>query len=149
MKKPGLWVLVADATRARLFDVGFEGGKARLEQLQEMVGVNLRSRELASSPPGRSFDRHGPGRHAEEPQTDPKRYESLRFARELAEILDGERRKTAFKHLVVVAPPQFLGDLRACFDSHLSSKITAEVNKNLTSLSALQLVSHLDEVLRP
>jgi len=61
----------------------------------------------------------------------------------VAAILDAERKKNAFEQLVVVAPPQFLGDLRASMPDHLKHLIVREINKDLSALSALDLEAQL------
>ena len=48
-----------------------------------------------------------------EPGTDPARYEKIRFARDVTGKLHGEWKQNVFEPLVVIASPQFLGDLRA------------------------------------
>jgi hypothetical protein len=64
MPKPTLWVLVADAARARLFQVEQPQQVLSAALGQELIGSNLRSREIASDRPGRTFDSGGEGRHA-------------------------------------------------------------------------------------
>jgi protein required for attachment to host cells len=147
MPKPTIWVLVADASRARLF---------RAEQPQqiltpalgeELIGSNLPSREIASDRPGRSFDRGGQGRHAMEPSTDPARHAQEEFARDVVRLLDEKRKSGSFERLVVVAPPQFLGDLRAVMPQQLQAAVSAEVAKDLSKLPPHELQGHLREVL--
>lgn len=142
------WIMVADGVRARLFvnrGVG-KGIEPVLEQ--EFVGTNLPTREIGTDQPGRTFDSAGLGeRHAMEPPTDPQRYEKRMFAHEMAERLDKARKAGAFDRLVVVAPPEALGDLRAEFGKPLQDMVAAEMNKDLTKMSVQQLPNYLGEVL--
>jgi protein required for attachment to host cells len=147
MPKPIIWVLVADAARARLFQL--EQPQLTLTPAlgEELIGSNLPSREIASDRPGRTFDSGGQGRHAKEPPTDPARHAQEEFARDVARLLDDKRESRSFDRLIVVAPPQFLGDLRAVMPQQLQSAVAAEVAKDLTKLPPHELQDRLREVL--
>jgi len=118
-----------------------------LEPVRELSADLKPSREIASDRPGRTRDRAGQGRHAEEPPTDPKRYAKFSFAREIGQLLDDERRKNTFAKLHVVAPPQFLGDLRGVMSAELRALVGTEINKDLTRLSVHELTPQLQELL--
>ena len=147
MPKPTIWVLVADAARARLFQVEQPQQVLSAALGQELIGSNLRSREIASDRPGRTFDSGGEGRHAKEPPTDPARHAQAEFAREVVQLLDEKRESRSFERLIVVAPPQFLGDLRAAMPQQLQASVAAEVAKDLSKLPLHDLQDHLRQVL--
>jgi len=106
------------------------------------------SREIASDRPGRTFDSAGQGRHAKEEPTDPHRYEKKRFAHSLAERLETAVTRHEVDRLVVVLPPQLLGDLRAAMSAVLEKAVAAEVHKDLTNLPPHELERYLAEELR-
>jgi len=140
-------VLVADGARARLF-ANEGGGKGLRPALdQEFIGTRLPSRDIATDRPGRTFDSAGQGRHAMEPPTDPHRHEKQVFAREVATVLEDARKKNAFNRLVLVAPPEALGDLRSELSDELQRMVTGELNKNLTKVPVYELPAVLKEVL--
>ncbi len=147
MAKPIIWVLVADAGRARLFQVEQPQQTLKPALGQELIGSNLPSREIASDRPGRTFDSGGEGRHAKEPPTDPARHAQEEFAREVVRLLDENRESRQFQRLIVVAPPQFLGDLRAMMSRQLQEAVSAELAKDLSKLPPHELQEHLREVL--
>jgi protein required for attachment to host cells len=147
MAKPIIWVLVADAARARLFRVEQPQQTLTPALGEELIGTNLRSREIASDRPGRTFDSGGQGRHAKEPPTDPARYAQEEFARDVVRLLDDKRTSHAFERLIVVAPPQFLGDLRALMSQQLQNIVSAEIAKDLSKLPVHDLQHHLRDVL--
>ena len=147
MPKPSIWVLVADAARARLFRVEQPRQTLTPALDEELIGSNLRSREIASDRPGRTFDSGGQGRHAKEPPTDPARHAQEEFARDVVHVLDEKRTRRAFERLIVVAPPQFLGDLRALMPQQLQDMVSAEIAKDLSKLPAHELQDHLRDVL--
>jgi protein required for attachment to host cells len=140
------WILIADGSRARLFANQGRGTGLKPALDQEFIGVNRPSREIGSDQPGRAFDSAGFGRHAMEPPTDPHRYEKQRFANAIAGILDDARSKGVFDRLVVVAPPQALGDLRSQLSEGLRKVVAAELAKDLTKVPVHQLADHLREI---
>lgn len=147
MPKSIVWVLVADAARARLFQVEPPQQTLSAALGRELIGSNLPNREIASDRPGRTFDSGGEGRHAKEPPTDPARHAQAEFARDVVQLLDENRESRSFDRLIVVAPPQFLGDLRAAMSQQLRAAVSAEVAKDLSKLPLHALQDHLREVL--
>lgn len=147
MPKHITWVLVADASRARLFRREADG---RLSSAldEELIGTHLPSREIASDRPGRTFDSGGYGRHANEPPTDPARHAQGEFARDVARLLDDKRKAQAFNRIVVVAPPRFLGELRSMMSLPLQELITDEIAKDLAKSPAHELQQHITELLQ-
>jgi protein required for attachment to host cells len=149
MSKQITWVLVADASRARVFLVDPSDANLSPALDQELIGTNLPSREIASDRPGRTFDSGGQGRHAKEPATDPARYAQERFAHDIVRLLDSRRKVQAFDRMVVVAPPRFLGDLRSVMSRQLQDLVVAEVAKDLTKSPPHELQGHLAGCLQP
>lgn len=143
------WIVVADAARARVFRMEGEAGElVSAWEYEPVGGGRLQGREIASDRPGRTFNSVGTRRHAKEPPTDLERYESERFAREVTGKLDEDRRKGRFDHLVIVAAPQFLGDLRASMPAPLRACVTTEIDKNLSKLPPREIRERLGEAAR-
>ena len=146
MAKQTTWILVADATRARVFETS-PGGPLTSDLKRELSGENLSSAEIGSDRPGRTFDSGGQGRHGMEPPTDPKRHAKARFAHEVAQLLEDARKGHAFDRLIVVAPAQFLGDLRAAMPDQVARLVAEEVAKDFAMLPAHELETRLAESL--
>jgi protein required for attachment to host cells len=146
MAKQVTWVLVSDAARGRIFELSQDRDLVPAYK-RELIGETQPSRDIASDRPGRTFDRSGGGRHAKEPHTDPKRHAKAELAHEIGRVLDSERKKGAYDRLIIVAPPQFLGDLRAAMSKPVQELIVAEVNKDLSKLAPHQLKEQLGDVL--
>jgi protein required for attachment to host cells len=112
-------VLVANASRARLFQR--EQGTGVLVLMQEYEHPESRAKniDLMSDKPGRSFPSSTHTYHAgmEEP-TIPKRHEAELFARELGDELSRRHNEHTFDELVIVAAPGFLGMLRGALGTH-------------------------------
>jgi protein required for attachment to host cells len=147
LPKQTTWVLVSDAAGGRFFEVSDEQ-KLVPTYKREIASEVLASREIDSDKPGRAFDSGGQGRHSMEPPTDPKRHAKAEMAHTLCEALDGQRKKNAFDRLIVVAPPQFLGDLRDAMPKPLQELVVAEVTKDLSHLKPHQLEAQLADVLK-
>ena len=141
------WVLVADGARARLLTRTMKTEPLVPALDHEFIGSNIPSREINADRPGRSFDSAGDSRHAMEPPTDPKRKRKADFAKELAALLDAEAKRGSFDQLVVVAPPQALGDLRAEFSEAVQERLVEENNKDLGEAPVDELAARLDEAL--
>jgi len=137
------WVLVAENSRARLFEMDSPRGALReLETLAHPEG-RQKAGDIDSDRPGRAFDSRGEGRHAMVRSVDPKEQGAMDFARRIAERLEQGRTGGAFDGLVLVAPPAFLGLLRKCFAEPLRKKVVREINKDLVHLGAEAIERHV------
>ncbi len=146
MKKTRTWILVADGARAQIWlSEGWGKGLTRVG-VEEASGGTAPTRELGSDRPGRVQDSAGSGRHAMEPRVDWHRYEKSLFAKRMAGVLDKGAGEKAFDRLVLVAPPQALGDLRAALGKAARALVTAELDKDLTSLPPRKLIQRLEKI---
>jgi protein required for attachment to host cells len=137
------WIVVAESARARIFTRSGIGGK-----LQEVADLShpesrLHVRELTSDLPGRSFDSHGEGRHGMEQATDPKEQEAQAFAVEIARHVERSHGECSFDSLILVAPPKFLGRLRAELSKATRESLVGELDKNLVEADKKTLEQQL------
>lgn len=93
---------------------------------------NPSTQKQGSDQPGRAFASIGSMRSAIE-QTDFHQIEKTRFAVEAAEMLGQLAQSRDFEELIVVAPPRTLADLRKHYDKAVSSRLVAEIGKDLTN----------------
>ena len=140
------WILVADGQRARLVENKGPGKGLQPVTAEPLLHPDPPSRDLGTDRPGRVAESVGGARHAVEPRTDPHRDEKRRFARELAERLDRAAAEGAYTRLILVAPPQMLGDLRDVLTSRTRALVAAEIDKDLTKATDAELTVHLDTV---
>ena len=133
IKKVTTWVVVADGRRARV--LANDGPGRGLAEVPggTFEGPNRRDGEIASDRPGRSFDSHGQGRHAMEPDTAAGRHEHREFARSVATWLDDPKRRDRYDRLAVVAAPRTLGDLRELLPAGARAKVVCELDKDLVA----------------
>ncbi|MGB7290531.1 MAG: host attachment protein [Candidatus Macondimonas sp.] len=144
--KRKVWVVVADASRARLFRA--ETPRGPLVELEDAVhsAARLQDQELLSDRAGRAFDSQGKHRHGMEAPTDPHDQEAQRFAHELAERLHVHHNAHDFDGLVLVAPPRFLGLLRGALDEQVAKQVLASFDRDLTRIhTAAEVQSHLPD----
>ncbi len=142
MKRPVVWILVADGSRARVFA---SAGKGKIEEKNEMASAHPHSRAIMSDRPGRTFDSVGLGRHAMEPPTDAHEKAEADFLRILSKKLNTACKRKEFDRLIVVAAPRALGILRQIFPGQLASLITKEVSHDLTGFTTPALQTYLRE----
>ncbi len=137
------WIIVADGSRCRIFSG--TSASAVLNEITTLVhpGTRLHEQELTSDLPGRAFDHSGEGRHAMETTVEPKKHEIESFARQINDYLEKERTNNKFKHLVIIAAPAMLGQLRGTFNPEIMKCVGAEINKDLTQHTVEDIQKHL------
>ncbi len=146
------WILIADASQARIFASGLREAPWTLVKELDNPQGRLASHEIhPSSPPGRMQESKdlGARRSSMEPHTTPKEAAGERFAHELAELIEAARNHVQFERLVLVAPPHFLGVLRGLLSGPSAARVTAAVDKDLVAFSAAEVRERLLDVAFP
>lgn len=136
---PITWITLADRARARTFECDWPIGD-RFEEVDSLVHPEARMREseVLSDNEGRFAERAG-GQHNGEPQTDFQHRTANDFAIIIADRLDKARVSNRFGHLILIAPPLFLGVLRKTLSDPLAKLVELEVDKDYTQLSSREL----------
>ncbi|HTZ01063.1 MAG TPA: host attachment family protein [Xanthobacteraceae bacterium] len=136
------YVFVGDGRKALV--LRNEGDAQHLDLKTERVFAddNPATHEQGSDRPGRSHSSVGPGRSSVT-QTDWHDLEEHKFAREVAATLEKMVRERNVEHLIVVAPPRALADLRKAFHDDVKKKIVAELDKDLTKHPVYEIEKHL------
>jgi len=141
------WVLIAHRGGARVFENKGPGkGLILLQDIPHPEG-KLKSKDLGSDEPGRSFDSHG-ARHSFEQEVGLAAHVAEVFARQIAGILEDGRVGHRYGRLVLVAEARFLGILRAALSRETSALVTATVNKDLGHVEMQEVPKHLQDVLQ-
>jgi len=128
------WVLVADASRAQLFESD--------ETLAELTPIEahthpesrLPASELVAGDRGATRAFAGGSHSRYERHSDPHQATVDVFARELADVLNAGRIAHRFESLIVVAPPAFLGALRSHIDVESTRCVVASIAHDWTSV---------------
>ncbi|MBD9371008.1 host attachment protein [Xanthomonas sp. XNM01] len=111
-------VLVADGASARLFrNLGSETGAVKLHQ-EESLTLDPAEGEMPAVLPA---------------DVPPKEVDEASFARQLAKRLNEDALGGRYAHLVLVAEPQTLGQIRPLLHEETKARVAAELAKNFTN----------------
>jgi protein required for attachment to host cells len=141
------WILVADGSRARLFEQ--ERPRRRLRQIQAWVHpqTRLRAESLAYDDLGRASKGHA-GTVSFSPRTSLKDREHQRFAHALVQALDEGVRGGRCDALVLIASNSMLGLIRQALPTQAAKRVLWSAPVDLTRLDGRELEARIDE-LRP
>ena len=124
----------------------------QLKEVHDLVnpGRRLRSSELFSetrppnAAPGRPGPSHVPGSTKDDHRDDHIGMMDTKFAKEIVEEVDKLLRAEAYGHLIVVASPKMLGELRKANGVlRRNGLVIDEIPRDLAKLTASQLHDHL------
>jgi protein required for attachment to host cells len=140
------WVLVSDAARARLFEIA--GG----DGMTEVACFNNAERRTASSTDHdlnnrlpRTLDSGSAHRHVIEPRTTAREKSERQFASAVAAQLEEGAERQRYGHLILVAPPRFLGALRDELPEALAHRVVGEIQHDLVSAPTQDLTERVRE----
>ncbi len=126
------WVLVADGEKALFLRNDLDDTNPDLNVVRIEKQENPSDREQSANRPGRMAD-NGTGQRSALDDTDWHEIAKERFADDLADMLYKLAHKGAFSRIVLVAPPNILGELRSKLHDEVSNCVVAEVDKTLTN----------------
>ena len=111
-------LLVADAAHARIYTT--DAAIRELELLRELEHPlsGAYARDLVTDQEGMGW----------ESSRDLGKEEAARFARKIAQGLEDDFEAHRFEHLLIAAPPTFLGLLRLALDERVRRTVVAEFN---------------------
>jgi protein required for attachment to host cells len=134
------WILVANASLAKLY--ANYGPNKGLKLVKELMHPASRSKnsELVTDRPGAIQSSPGGGY---ESHRQPKEQAARAFAQELAQEFYQGRTRQAFGRAILVAPPTFMGMLKAEMDAPTDRLVSARVEKDYTKTAEPVLVERL------
>ena len=138
-----IWIVVADSTRARVFNTDAPGGS--LVELENLLHQESRNKaiDLLSDRPGRDSNSDHMGSHTMGHEKDIKEQEALNFAREISEKLEKANYQQHIRRLYLIASPQMLGLLRKQLSQEVRAVIAQEIDTNLVKEEPATIRSHL------
>lgn len=145
MKPIRTYILIANGARARI--VLAEGLNKPLAQVpgSEMELDLKADRELSADKPGRVHESATVTRHAIE-RDDLHVREKENFAKLLAQKVEERFSAGEFERLIIVAPPETMGFLRANLSEKVKGVVMGEIMKDLTKVPNPEVRKHLDEL---
>lgn len=146
-KNKTCWIVIADGARARILAHDGPGSGLHNTTNADFISDNRKTGDIISDRHGRSGGGIN-GRHAKEPKLDSHEHEKKLFAVAMAKRINDACHRGDFDSLILVAPPQTLGELRNALDKPALSKVTAELGKDLTKIAIHDLPKHIEGSLR-
>ncbi|MDP2305719.1 MAG: host attachment protein [Pseudomonadota bacterium] len=134
------WVIVGDAAGAKVYE-----SDALLEELKLVDDISF-SHGHVQRDDGEGHSNEslpGAGHSAEQAEHDPHKVKEERFARAVAEAVNVAAGSHRFERLIVVAPPRFLGDVRAALSHSTAKRLVASIHHDWTRLSRQDLSAQL------
>ncbi|HAC58905.1 host attachment protein [Parvibaculum sp.] len=144
MQPKRIWIVVTDGGMCRFL----ASEKRNADPAIAMPDLNMPNpptREQGTDKPGRTFESVGNRRSAYEPPADWHEQAKRDFAREIAGLLKEKSRNGDFDKLILVAPPEMLGNLRPLLSPETKEKLLGEVNKDYTQLTPREIKEQLSE----
>lgn len=140
------WILVADGAKARILERSGRLGPLAPVPDNDFIEAQARqpTRDIGADRPGRVQESATTARHAMTPRVDWHRFAKQQFAGSVADMLEAAALAGKYESLILVAPPQALGDLRAALGNKTRILIEAEIGKDLTNLPDHELPAHLE-----
>jgi protein required for attachment to host cells len=144
-----IWIVVADAAMARVFEGEAGGAPAEVADFVHPAS-RQRASELADDKQGHVERKPGGGYASSgySPRTDPHDKEEARFAGALADELESAATAGRCGALVILAAPHFLGALRAALGPAASRILRASEAVDLTHLPKAELLERIAPYLR-
>ncbi|MGC1407964.1 MAG: host attachment protein [Acetobacteraceae bacterium] len=115
----------------------------------DSASAHLRSRDIGSDRPGRSFESGTVARHAVAPRHDLHEMEKKKFVHLIGEQINAASGRDEFDELLLVAPPRALSELRAALDAATQVKLIGTLEKDLVKTPDHELSPHVREWVSP
>ncbi|WP_010183975.1 host attachment family protein [Sphingomonas sp. PAMC 26605] len=125
-------VLVADGRKSLFLRNEGDATHPNLVVERAVEQINPSDGEQKTDHAGRSSSSVGGGQNSMQ-EVDFHQQEKDRFAVDTADMLKRRALANDFASLIVVAPPQTLGELRKHYHSEVSARLSGELDKDLTS----------------
>ncbi|MEX5727094.1 protein required for attachment to host cells [Rhodovulum iodosum] len=146
MKPVQTLVLIANEKEVRLLaNAGVGKGLRELSHFDRMRDPSMHPRY--SDAPGRSQASPGAARHGYERTSSEREQSREAFADLALKITADEWAHGLYNRLVITAPPEMLGALRAAMSVQLSQALVADMNKDLIKVATADLPRHFEEVI--
>lgn len=129
------WIVAADSSRARIFEV--HGEKDHLREIHDFANPAGRAKtgELESDDRGRFFatPERTPGEgDTYQPRVEAVEHETDLFSKQVSEFLDQAGNEHRYDRLCLIAYPKFLGMMRKNLSKQTQSLVEDEVSKDIS-----------------
>jgi protein required for attachment to host cells len=148
MKKTNrTWIIIADGGEARVLIS--ETGTIGLQQVpnSSFSDSQLATHEIVTDRQPSVRKPMGNTSHAVGPKTDPHKQRKMHFIKNLFDHVETAAENGAFEHLVVVAPPFILGEIRKDLSPRLQKLLHAEISHDYTHQTSDYIYQQLKDTL--
>jgi protein required for attachment to host cells len=151
--KTTVWIIAADASRARVLQVASRERLVEIENLPNPEG-RAHERDLVADAEPRFSGHGGVGKPGRAPTGGPAsdreaqgahQHSVTTFARRVGDYLEKARTDHRYDELVVIAPPKFLGALRKEMGKEVEKLVSQELPKDLSGLSKHELEGYFSK----
>lgn len=143
---PIMWVVLGNSSFVEFYSV--EGNEITKRNRIDFPEGRMKDNLIVSDRPGRGFDSMGGSRHSYGTQVDIHSHERSIFAHKIIDLLSKGQNERAFDQLAIIAPPEFLGELRRLLPESLQKLVKKELGKDLPeSLSEKDRLDHIYKLL--
>jgi len=136
------WVVVGDGSRARLFRVGPHRGWELVREL-EHPQTRAKAKDLVTDRQGRVKQSASQMRSAIQPTKPLHEIEAEHFAHSVSKVLESGLAENAYERVALVAPPHFLGLLRATIPLNVAKRVELTLDKDYTALKPDELAERV------
>lgn len=142
------WILIANASRARVFQQQEEDAPYTLLQSFEHPASRRHSSELGDDERGRAGADQAFGAAAYEARLEPQRKEHLRFAGELAAFLEQGAQHGQCRSVRLFAASPFLGELKAQLGDATQRILAGTHDLDLTAVGPAEIGRRIAQALK-
>lgn len=138
------WILAADASRARIFEVE-KHNPPRVHEVEGFDHAQGRAhiREINSDADGRFSSKGGTQAHVSQPAVDAAQHEMEIFSRQISDYLDQAANEHRFDRLWLMASPKVLGLLRQQLGKTTQKLVEEEVAKDISWFDTRDIEAYL------
>jgi protein required for attachment to host cells len=125
------WVIAADASHARIFELG-DRKTASVQPIMELTHEQGRAhvREINTDADGRFGGRDGQS-NVSQPAVDAAQHEMDIFSKQVGQYLDRAAQENRYEKLWVLAPPRLLGLIRQNLGKNTLDRVEEEIAKDI------------------
>lgn len=142
------WILIANASRARLFQQQDHDAPYALLRAFEHPASRMHSSELGDDERGRAGADQAFGATAYESRLEPQRKEHLRFAGELADCLEDGAQHGLCRSVRLFAASPFLGELKAQLGEATQRILAGAHDLDLSAVGPAEIGRRIDKALK-
>lgn len=143
-----LRIAIVDGEHARFVQPD-QDNVLRTVQSLDSAFAHMRSSDIGSDRPGRSFESATSAHHSISPKHDPHAQEKERFVCLVGGHLNAASQQGEFDELLLVAPSRALRQLREALDAGAAAKLVGALDKDLVKTPDDGLWPHVREWVSP